>query len=91
MSSTYLSILEMPRFLTLVPLQVPEVVRTDYQLIDISEDGFVSLNPPTLFPPYLSLGTLLVMHMSFNLYSSLSVHTFVRLCCLCTIFEFVRI
>ncbi len=23
-------------------LQVPEVVRTDYQLIDISEDGFVS-------------------------------------------------
>jgi hypothetical protein len=24
-------------------LQVPEVVRTDYQLIDISEDGFVSL------------------------------------------------
>lgn len=26
------------------PVQVPEVVRTDYQLIDISEDGFVSLH-----------------------------------------------
>lgn len=27
-----------------MPLQVPHVNRTDYQLIDISEDGFVSSN-----------------------------------------------
>lgn len=27
-----------------IPLQVPHVNRTDYQLIDISEDGFVSFN-----------------------------------------------
>ena len=29
----------------LARLQVPEVVRTDFQLIDISEDGFVSAYP----------------------------------------------
>lgn len=25
--------------------QVPEVVRTEYQLIDLSDDGFVSISP----------------------------------------------
>lgn len=30
-------------FHVLLILQVPHVTRTDYQLIDISEDGFVSL------------------------------------------------
>lgn len=32
-------------FMCSLLLQVPHVNRTDYQLIDISEDGFVCLSP----------------------------------------------
>lgn len=66
----------MSGFLTLSydgPVQVPEVVRTDFQLIDISEDGFVSLH--SSLASYLLLGTLFVVRISFNRNSPLFVCT----------------
>lgn len=39
-----------PYFILIIGfLQVPHVNRTDYQLIDISEDGFVSIFSEILF------------------------------------------
>ena len=49
-------------FLFFFPCQVPHVNRTDYQLIDISEDGFVSCNNFLLFDsPIIIIIVIIIM------------------------------
>ena len=48
--SAIYSVLWLPSLIVIIHhVQVPHVSRTDYQLIDISEDGFVSYNPIPFF------------------------------------------
>jgi translation initiation factor 5A len=60
---------------------VPEVVRTDYQLIDISEDGFVSCFPffQQLFPRVGVVGFLCFVDNGSVLLCSL----YINVLCLC--------